>query len=82
MLHYAWIIAFTGTLVTVLAHGFGRMSYSVILPSMREGLALNYKQVGLIATGNFIGYLVLGSLAGSLQPVSASEGSSSSPFSS
>jgi sugar phosphate permease len=66
MLHYAWIIAFTGTLVTILAHGFGRMSYSVILPSMREGLALNYKQVGLIATGNFIGYLVLGLFGGFL----------------
>ena len=66
MLHYAWIIAFTGTLVTILAHGFGRMSYSVILPSMRDGLALNYKQVGLIATGNFIGYLCLAIFGGFL----------------
>jgi hypothetical protein len=40
--HYAWVIAFTGTLVTILAHGFGRMSYSVILPSMKEGLAAYY----------------------------------------
>jgi len=66
MLHYAWIIAFTGTLVTILAHGFGRMSYSVILPPMRDGLALSYKQVGLIATGNFIGYLCLGLFGGIL----------------
>jgi MFS family permease len=64
MIHYAWVIAFTGTLVTVLAHGFGRMSYSVILPSMREGLSLNYTQVGLIGTGNFIGYLCLAMLGG------------------
>ncbi len=52
MMHYAWIIAFTGTLVTILAHGFGRMSYSVILPPMKDGLMLNYTQLGSIATGN------------------------------
>jgi MFS family permease len=63
-MHYAWVIAFTGTLVTILAHGFGRMSYSVILPAMREGLSLNYTQVGLIGTGNFIGYLCLAILGG------------------
>jgi MFS family permease len=66
MVHYAWIIAFTGTLVTILAHGFGRMSYSVILPSMREGLSLSYTQVGLIGTGNFIGYLCLAIVGGFL----------------
>lgn len=65
-LHYGWIIAFTGTLVTVLAHGFGRMSYSVILPAMKEELGLNYTQAGAIATGNFIGYLVLAVLGGLL----------------
>jgi sugar phosphate permease len=65
-IHYAWIIAFTGTLVTILAHGFGRMSYSVILPSMKEGLSLNYTQIGLIGTGNFIGYLSLAIIGGFL----------------
>jgi MFS family permease len=66
MLHYAWIIAFAGTLVTILAHGFGRMSYSVILPSMKDGLLLNYTQLGSIATGNFIGYLCLAIIGGFL----------------
>ena len=66
MIHYAWVIAFTGTLVTILAHGFGRMSYSVILPSMKEGLALNYTQLGSIAAGNFIGYLSLAVTGGFL----------------
>lgn len=64
--HYAWVIAFTGTLVTILAHGFGRMSYSVILPSMKDGLELNYTQLGSIATGNFIGYLCLAIIGGFL----------------
>ena len=66
MLHYAWIIAFTGTLVLLLTQGFGRMSYSVILPSMKDGLLLTYTQVGLIGTGNFIGYLCLAVVGGFL----------------
>jgi len=64
--HYAWIIACTGSLVLLLSHGFGRMSYSVILPPMKEGLALSYTQVGLIGTGNFIGYLCLALIGGFL----------------
>ena len=66
MIHYGWVIAFTGTLVTILAHGFGRMSYSVILPSMKDGLMLNYTQLGTIASGNFIGYLCLAITGGLL----------------
>ena len=66
MIHYAWIIAFTGTLVVLSSHGFGRMSYSLILPAMRDGLRLSYTQVGLIGTGNFIGYLCLALVGGFL----------------
>lgn len=66
MMHYAWIIAFTGTLVLLLTQGFGRMSYSIILPSMKEGLLLSYTQVGLIGTANFIGYLSLAVIGGFL----------------
>lgn len=64
--HYAWVIAYTGALVVLLSHGFGRMSYSVILPSMKEGLSLTYAQIGLIGTGNFVGYLSLAVLGGFL----------------
>jgi len=64
--HYAWVIAFTGTLVLLLSHGFGRMSYSVILPPMKEGLSLTYTQVGLIGSGNFFGYLFLAVIGGFL----------------
>lgn len=66
MVHYAWVVAFTGTLVLVLSHGFGRMSYSLILPPMRDGLGLTYAQAGLIGTGNFIGYLCLAVIGGFL----------------
>jgi MFS family permease len=65
-MHYAWVIAFTGILVFVLAQGFGKMSYSVILPFMKDGLSLTYTQVGLIGTGNFIGYLILSVVGGLL----------------
>jgi MFS family permease len=65
-MHYAWTITLTGILVFVLSQGFGKMSYSVILPSMKDGLSLTYTQVGLIGTGNFIGYLVLATVGGFL----------------
>jgi sugar phosphate permease len=66
MVHYAWIIAFTGSLIVLLSHGFGRMSYTVILPSMKDGLTLTYAQTGLIGTANFIGYLCLAVIGGFL----------------
>ena len=66
VIHYAWIIAFTGVLVLLLTQGFGRMSYSVILPSMKDGLLLTYTQVGLIGTANFVGYLSMAVAGGFL----------------
>jgi len=53
-------------LVAVGAHGFGRMSYTLILPEMREGLGLTYTQAGLLATGNLVGYLVFAVIGGFL----------------
>ena len=65
-MHYAWVIAITGILAFMLAHGFGKMSYTVILPFMKDGLSLTYTQVGLIGTGNFIGYLCVSVVGGFL----------------
>jgi len=31
-----------GASVLIGAHGFGRMSYTLILPAMKDGLHLNY----------------------------------------
>lgn len=64
--HYGWIVVLTGLLVTIGAHGFGRMSYTIILPAMKDGLQLNYTQLGLIATGNFFGYLLMAFVGGFL----------------
>jgi MFS family permease len=65
-IHYGWIVVFLGMLVTIGAHGFGRMSYTLILPAMKDGLLLNYTQLGQIATGNFIGYLIMALIGGAL----------------
>ncbi|MGD8713093.1 MAG: MFS transporter [Desulfobacterales bacterium] len=65
-LHYGWIVIFMGLLTTIAAHGFGRMSYTIILPAMKDGLQLNYTQLGLLGTGNFIGYLTMAIIGGFL----------------
>ena len=65
-LHYGWVVIFSGLLVTIGAHGFGRMSYTLILPAMRDGLHFNYTQLGLLGTGNFIGYLLMAIIGGFL----------------
>ncbi|MBW2411381.1 MAG: MFS transporter [Deltaproteobacteria bacterium] len=65
-LHYGWIVIFMGLLTTIAAHGFGRMSYTVILPSMKTALNLTYTQMGWLGTGNFVGYLTMAIIGGFL----------------
>ncbi|RLB17150.1 MAG: MFS transporter [Deltaproteobacteria bacterium] len=65
-LHYGWIVIFMGLLTTIAAHGFGRMAYTIILPAMKDGLKLDYTQLGLLGTGNFIGYLTMAIVGGFL----------------
>ena len=65
-LHYGWVVIFMGLLTTIAAHGFGRMSYTIILPAMKDGLEFNYYQLGLLGTGNFIGYLTMAIIGGFL----------------
>jgi sugar phosphate permease len=65
-IHYGWIVMAMGLLTTIGAHGFGRMAYTLILPSMKDGLHFTYAQLGLLGTGNFIGYLSLAIIGGFL----------------
>jgi len=65
-LHYGWIVIFMGLATTVAAHGFGRMAYTIILPAMKDGLKFDYTQLGLLGTGNFIGYLSMAIIGGFL----------------
>ncbi|MEW6335086.1 MAG: MFS transporter [Thermodesulfobacteriota bacterium] len=65
-LHYAWIVVGVGVLGVMGALGLGRFGYTVILPAMKEGLGLTYGQLGLLGTGNLIGYLTFSLLGGYL----------------
>ena len=65
-LHYGWVVISMGLLTTIAAHGFGRMAYTIILPAMKDGLNFNYTQLGLLGTGNFIGYLTMAIIGGFL----------------
>ncbi len=57
-LHYGWIILGTGVGVMFACLGLGRFALGMLLPAMGDGLGLNYSQMGLISTANFIGYMV------------------------
>jgi MFS family permease len=65
-LHYGWIVICMGLLTTIASHGFGRMSFTIILPAMKDGLQFNYTQLGLLGTGNFLGYLTMAIIGGFL----------------
>ena len=58
-LHYGWVILAVVTLTVMGSLGFARFGYTMILPAMQESLDLSNTQTGALATGNFLGYLVL-----------------------
>ena len=57
-LHYGWVIVLAGALTLFACLGLGRFAFGLLLPAMGENLALRYDQLGLISTGNFVGYLL------------------------
>lgn len=52
-----------GAIAMAAAMGFGRFFYTPVLPGMMSGLSLSAADVGLIAAGNFTGYLLGAMLA-------------------
>lgn len=55
--HYGWVVVFAGMLAIFACLGIGRFALGMLLPSMGGSLGLSYAQMGLISTGNFVGYL-------------------------
>src|SRR6056300_808675 len=62
-LHYGWVIVLVGTLTIFACLGLARFAFGMLLPSMSEGLAMSYDEMGFLGTGNFAGYLVAVALA-------------------
>ncbi len=56
--HYGWVILVLAVATVGGALGLARFGYTMILPSMKTGLALSESGAGDLATGNLAGYLV------------------------
>jgi predicted MFS family arabinose efflux permease len=55
---HAWALALGGLLSMAAANGIDRFIYTPILPVMAQALSLTASQAGLIASANYLGYLL------------------------
>ncbi|MBU8906783.1 MFS transporter [Desertibacillus haloalkaliphilus] len=62
--HKGWLILGLIVLSVLSCLGFGRFSFGAILPFMKEGLSLDYRDTGLIASSIFFGYLIAVTIVG------------------
>jgi MFS family permease len=53
-----WWIAFVLSFGPTVSNSFARFAYALVLPAMREDLAIDWSQAGTLGTTNAIGYLL------------------------
>ncbi|MEY4863057.1 MAG: hypothetical protein RLZ51_1152 [Pseudomonadota bacterium] len=53
-----WLIAFLLSFGPTVSNSFARFAYALVLPAMREDLAIGWSEAGTLGTTNAIGYLV------------------------
>lgn len=56
----------SGALITLVTVALARLSFGLILPAMRDSLALSYAEAGHLGTATALGYLALVMVAGAL----------------
>ncbi|WP_146338511.1 YbfB/YjiJ family MFS transporter [Nesterenkonia sp. NBAIMH1] len=64
---HVWLFALKAAAVLAAAMGLGRFAYTPILPLMESQTALTAQSASLVATANYLGYLV-GAVIGMLVP--------------
>ena len=53
-----WLIAFLLSFGPTVSNSFARFAYALVLPAMREDLAIGWSEAGTLGTTNALGYLV------------------------
>lgn len=53
-----WWIAFVLSFGPTVSNSFARFAYALVLPAMREDLAIDWSQAGTLGTTNALGYLL------------------------
>jgi MFS family permease len=65
-LHRGWLNLLITVFTLVACLGLGRFSLGAIIPFMKQGLDLNYREMGWVASAVFVGYLIMVAVAGHL----------------
>lgn len=63
-IHKGWIILIFIIFTVAAFLGFGRFAFGAIIPFMKDGLGLDYRQTGIVASAIFLGYLLSVSVVG------------------
>lgn len=66
LIYNDYMIVVIGFIVVLGSIGFARLGFTMILPDMQQGLNLSSTEMGIIAAGNMVGYLLFSFVGGIL----------------